>query len=53
MLARVWPRVGDGDANYAGVDGVTAGWDLIREIGVRAQDFQGFLLKLESISRLI
>lgn len=56
MLTRVWadgPEVGDGDTNCAGADEVATGWGPVKEIGVRARDFQGFLLKSESISRLM
>ncbi len=47
------PGVGDGETNGAGADGLAAGGGPIGEVVIRARDFQGFLPKSESISRLI
>lgn len=49
------PGVGDGDANGARADGaeigdVADGGGPLGEVGIRAQDFQGFLPKFESIN---
>lgn len=41
------------NANKVGANRITASWGLIEEVGVKAQVFQGFLPKSESINQLI
>lgn len=47
------PGIGDVDVKDTGANRLAAGGGLIRKVDIRAQDFRGFLPKLESISQLI
>lgn len=56
ILVRVYadkPRVCNSDASCTWFDGITAGWVVVKDSGVRKQDFWGFLPNSESISQLI
>lgn len=47
------PKVSNGKISGARAVQVPAGGGLMGEVGIKAQDFQSFLPKLESISQLI